>query len=121
MHLQTIPATHSTSRPAPPEALFAPPYVLHPASHEVQVNGDVLRLTTKEFDLAYFLFRRRGEPVSRRELGERVWGHGPAIESRTLDAHVSRLRRKLSIYPANGWRLVALYGFGYSLQPSRVA
>lgn len=103
------------------ELLELPPYVFHPASHEVDIAGATLRLTTKEFDLAYLVFRRPGQPLSRRLLSELIWGHGPLIESRTLDAHMSRIRRKLAIGPDKGWRLISIYGFGYCLQPARTA
>lgn len=98
--------------------LLVPPYAFDPVAQSVAVDGTHVVLTTKEFDLAYFLFRRRGEPVSRREVGERIWGHGPHIESRTLDAHVSRVRRKLRLGCGTGWRLASIYGFGYCLRPA---
>lgn len=100
------------------DLLQVPPFTFDPIAQRVEVDGAEITLTNKEFDLAYFLFRRRGEPVSRREVGERVWGHGPAIESRTLDAHVSRVRRKLRLDRGTGWRLAAIYGFGYCLRPA---
>lgn len=99
------------------ELLEVPPFTFDPAAQRVAIGGREVVLTHKEFDLAYFLFRRRGEPVSRREVGERIWGHGPAIESRTLDAHVSRVRRKLRLDRYEGWRLASIYGFGYCLRP----
>lgn len=54
--------------------------------------------------------------LSRRQVCERVWGRSAVVPSRTLDTHVSRVRRKLGFMPENGWRLAAKHGYGYRLQ-----
>jgi len=80
-------------------------------------GGEVKTLTSKEFQLGLLLFRNLGRPLSRDYLLHHVWGRRVGVETRTLDAHVSRLRTKLELSPANGYRLMTVYGFGYRLEP----
>jgi DNA-binding response OmpR family regulator len=87
-----------------------------PATESVSRDGRVEPLTTKEFQLAMVFFRNLSRPLSRDYLLRHVWGRRPDLETRTLDAHVSRLRSKLNLRPANGFRLVTVYGFGYRLE-----
>ncbi|MCU7886126.1 MAG: helix-turn-helix domain-containing protein, partial [Candidatus Thiodiazotropha sp. (ex Lucinoma annulata)] len=49
-------------------------------------------------------------------LLESIWGFGPGLMTRTVDTHISRLRRKLGLTPENGWRLKAVYHQGYRLE-----
>jgi DNA-binding response OmpR family regulator len=44
-----------------------------------------------------------------------IWGQNAVRSSRTLDTHVSRVRNKLKLLPKYGWRLAAVYGYGYRL------
>ncbi|MDG2520766.1 response regulator transcription factor [Caulobacter segnis] len=92
-------------------------YRLDPASDTVHLAGEAVVMTAKEFQLARQLFANAGRALSREYLLEKIWGQRPDLESRTLDAHVSRLRSKLSLRPDNGFRLVTVYGFGYRLEP----
>lgn len=81
------------------------------------VSGEVsIELTEKEFQLAWILFSNVGRLLSRDHLLETVWGFGPGLVTRTVDTHMSRLRRKLSLVPENGWRLKAVYHQGYRLE-----
>jgi two-component system, OmpR family, response regulator RegX3 len=74
-----------------------------------------LMLTAKDFDLAALLLRNVGRLLSRRYLLETIWGANTLPFSRSLDTHVSRVRNKLGLTPEQGWRLVAVYGYGYRL------
>lgn len=89
---------------------------MDPGAHTVSWEGHVETLTPKEFQLATILFNNLARPLSREYLLRRVWGQRPDLETRTLDAHVSRLRSKLRLRPANGFRLTTVYGFGYRLE-----
>ncbi|HMO42855.1 MAG TPA: helix-turn-helix domain-containing protein [Phenylobacterium sp.] len=73
-------------------------------------------MTAKEFALALTLFRNANRPLSRAYLMETVWGRRPDLATRTLDAHVSRLRSKLNLHPEQGYRLAPVYSFGYRLE-----
>ena len=77
-----------------------------------------MALTNKEFDLALLLFRNLGTLFNRQTLLERIWdlSTDAAVDSRTVDTHVSRLRRKLNLEPAAGGQLSTVYGHGYRLE-----
>lgn len=79
-------------------------------------NGQNVDLTEKEFKLALMLFSNVGRLLSRNHMLEAVWGVGPGLATRTVDTHVSRIRRKLALMPENGWRLKAIYHHGYRLE-----
>lgn len=99
------------------DALELPPYRFEPAGQRLLRAGEPVRdLTDKEFQLALFLFRNVGRLLSRGHLLEAVWGLGPAVPTRTLDTHMSRIRRKLELQPANGFRIAPVYNFGYRLE-----
>ncbi len=106
--------------PAPPPAGpedFGP--YRHVAGEQgMYLNGARRDLTAKELQLALVLFRNAARALSRDYLLETVWGHSPDLETRTLDAHLSKLRTKLELRPEHGFRLVTIYGFGYRLEPT---
>ena len=91
-------------------------YHLDPKTHTISVNGEAIELTSREFDLAWFLFRNSGRVLSRGHILEAVWGSSPDLNTRTVDTHISRLRKKLNISEGNGWRLKAIYQHGYRLE-----
>ena len=66
--------------------------------------------------LASFFFRNPGRLLTRRELFREIWGINTPIESRTVDVHVSRIRRSLDIAPRNGYRIKTVYQHGYRLE-----
>lgn len=92
------------------------PYRFDARRTQVARNGVWLDLTSREFWLARLLFQNLGRPVARSFLIHKVWGHADGVESRTLDAHISRLRRKLDLHPTSGFRLAMVYGYGYRLE-----
>jgi DNA-binding response OmpR family regulator len=69
--------------------------VLRPAAREVTLNGDPIELTAREFDLLSYLANRVGAVVTRRELLTEVWHQPYHASDRTVDVHLSWLRRKL--------------------------
>ena len=117
--LARIAAIHR--RTGPREAMGASetygPYVLHPARQMVAIEGEEVVLTAKEFELAATLFRNMHRPLSRSYLLELVWGRNPDLPTRTLDAHISRIRAKLGLRPERGFRLIPVYSYGYRLEP----
>ena len=73
-----------------------------------------LELTAKDFELAVLLLRNVGRLLSRRHLLEALWRQDASNSSRSLDTHVSRVR-KLKLTPEHRWHLVVVYGYGYRL------
>lgn len=76
----------------------------------VSVDGVPIRLTRREFELLHFLVQNRRRVVSRERLLERVWGYETAIETRSVDVHVGRLRAKLG---TAGGQIETVIGLGY--------
>jgi len=70
--------------------------VLRRDSHEVTVGGSPVELTPKEFELLAYLLENPGTVFSRDHLLDRVWGMTYPAGTRTVDAHVAQLRRKLA-------------------------
>ncbi|MDP3541055.1 MAG: response regulator transcription factor [Elusimicrobiota bacterium] len=84
------------------------------ARHEVKVKGRPVRLATKEFRVLELLLEADGKVLSRDALLERVWEHdaGLDLDTRTVDQHIARLRRKLG---EAGAVIVTVPNFGYKL------
>lgn len=83
---------------------------------EVRLNGRVLRLKPKEFDLLLFLSRHQGIALSRDLILERVWEWSYDGNSRTVDVHVRWLREKIENDSANPNRIVTVRGVGYRFE-----
>ncbi len=98
------------------EELEIGPYVINLSKRTILSAGEDVTLTDKDFDLAVFMFQNIGRLLSRDFLLERVWGISSDINTRTVDTHVSRLRRKLNIKPENGFRVKTIYQHGYRLE-----
>ena len=64
--------------------------------HEVRVNGKEISLTPKEFELIRYLIINKGRVLSRDLLLEKIWGYEYAGDTRTVDVHVRRLRKKIN-------------------------
>lgn len=88
----------------------------NPLDLTVEGPGGEVALTEREFALALILFKNINRQLSRAYLLETVWGWSPDVQTRTLDAHVSRLRGKLDLRPENGFRLAPVYSYGYRLE-----
>ncbi|MFZ1747092.1 MAG: response regulator [Nitrospirales bacterium] len=87
--------------------------------HQVTVDGTVVELTVKEFDLLCALMRANGRVLNREQILETVWGYSNAvdIESRTVDVHIRRLREKLG---SEYTRIVTVKGVGYRFESGTV-
>ena len=83
---------------------------IDPEKHEVRVGGKRIELTAKEFMLLQFLVENQDRVFSREKLLDHVWGIEVAIETRTVDVHIRRLREKLG---KAGGHITTLRGFGY--------
>jgi DNA-binding response OmpR family regulator len=82
--------------------------------HEVKINGRVKIFPPKEYALLKHLIKADGRVMTREQLLERIWGHEPddIVDTRTVDQHVARLRRKLG---RERTRLVTVTNEGYRL------
>lgn len=85
--------------------------------YEARRQGQPVDLTTKELGLLVALARRPGVLVRREELAEEVWGTGLWPVNRSLDVHMSSLRRKLGDTPRQPRYVQTVHGLGFRLLP----
>lgn len=90
-------------------------YRFVPQSKNAFVNGEKADLTAKDFDLAWYLFRNVGALLSREQLMREVWNVS-GLKTRTVDVHISRIRKRLNINPESGYRIKTIYQHGYRLE-----
>lgn len=96
------------------EILNCKPYTLDINKREFSIEGQQVPLTSKEFELALYFFRHKDAVLSRKNLLEDVWGVTADLRTRTVDAHVSRLRHKLQLSDSP-WKISSIYKYGYCL------
>jgi DNA-binding response OmpR family regulator len=94
-----------------PEVLSAGGVEVDLARREARVEGRVVALTSREFQLLAFFAERPGRALSRQQLLDGVWGPGWYGDDRTVDAHVRQLRKKLG----DALPLNTVWGMGYRL------
>jgi len=84
---------------------------------KVFLKGEELELTAKEFDVLSYLAQRQGTVISKEELHAAVWKSPSGTEGRTIDVHISTLRKKLGERPDDDTRyLHTVIGAGVKLQ-----
>lgn len=91
-------------------------YNIDPINNTIYLHNEAITLAPKEYELALLLFRNPGRLFSRDVLSTAVWNREIPATSRTLDTHLSNIRRKLQLRPENGVRLNASYALGYRLE-----
>ncbi len=84
--------------------------------HQVTINGEIVSLPLKEFELLEFLMRNAGRVLTRTQLIDRVWGGDYYGDTKTLDVHIKRLRAKIESDPANPVLIQTIRGLGYKLE-----
>jgi len=91
-------------------------YEVNKKTGTITLQGNVIDLTDREFMLADALLMKLGNILSRSYILENIWGINAAVDTRTIDTHISRIRQKLQLVPENGWRIKAVYQHGYRLE-----
>lgn len=79
------------------------------------VDQEEVDLTSTEFKLILYLCEREGKILERATLLEKVWGYNSAVNSRTLDTHIKRIRSKIGVYAGH---ITTLRGVGYKYDSS---
>lgn len=119
-HKEMLARINAVARRANPhiddEIIELTPYRIDSTSREVTIDGEQIKLTEKEFKLVQFLFKNIGRLLSRDHILSAVWGYDLGMNTRTVDTHMSRIRKKLDILPEKGWRLSSIYHQGYRLE-----
>jgi DNA-binding response OmpR family regulator len=104
-------------RQAPPnEEIRIGSAVLNPRKHELVRKGRAATLSFYEVELLRLLWEKAGQPVSREEILEKIWGVS-GTSTRSVDNFVVKLRKKIEENAAKPKHIVTIYGTGYKLVP----
>jgi two-component system response regulator RegX3 len=101
------------AEPPPVEVLRGGPVELDVGRHEVRVRGDLVPFPPKEFELLEALLARKGRLLTRDFLISEVWGPDYFGDTKTLDVHMKRIRRKVEDQPHSPAYLLTVRGLGY--------
>jgi two-component system response regulator RegX3 len=93
------------------------PVCIDVSLREAMVRGRAVELSRKEFDLLALLISESGRVVTRQQCMERIWRDRKMGDSRTLDTHVKRLRKKVESNPADPQHVLTVRGIGYRFKP----
>lgn len=85
-------------------------------SHTVSVDGTIVPMPLKEFELLELLLRNAGRVLTRGQLIDRVWGSDYFGDTKTLDVHIKRIRSRIEKVPSEPVMLVTVRGLGYRFE-----
>lgn len=109
--------THASPELPDEQPLEYSGFRIDPRTRLVEVNGDEIELTAREFDMLWLLARHPRQVFSRDRLLERVWGLADYIDPSTVTVHIHRLRAKVEADPANPRHILTVWGGGYKFEP----
>jgi len=115
--IRTVLRRVSPREGAPSDRLTFGDLSLNLTSYEVTVAGQPVQLTPTEFKVLSTLVRSPGRVYSRLQLLDAALGEAYEGYERSVDTHISNLRRKIETDPANPRRIVTVYGLGYKFVP----
>jgi two-component system response regulator ResD len=101
-----------------PARLVYPGLTIIPAARRVEVDGHVVELTAKEFDVLLTLARAPDQVMTRETLLSKAWGFDYLGDSRTVDVHIGTLRKKVERDPAQPRFIKTVWTVGYKFDPS---
>jgi DNA-binding response OmpR family regulator len=103
------------SRSTVPDELAVGPITLHTGTHQVHVQGNAVALTGAEFRVLELLMRSAGHVISRDAMTEQALGRKLVAYDRSIDTHISNLRRKLDLPAGKNPEIKNVRGSGYTL------
>ncbi|MDA8404451.1 MAG: response regulator transcription factor [Desulfobacteraceae bacterium] len=106
-------STGSNKKTTAPKTFTDGDITFDPGNHKVTIHGRDIPLTSVEFSLFYELLKNAGDVVSRDDLAERVLGRKLSLFDRSIDVHVSSLRKKLGYKHPGMERIKSVRGVGY--------
>lgn len=86
---------------------------IDPVAREVRLRGEVVEMTSREFELLFFFARNPGRALNRMELLNQVWGYSHDGYEHTVNSHINRLRTKIETNPARPAYILTVWGVGY--------
>lgn len=112
-------ALSSTSPQSPMKILRARDLVIDPAKREAALNGKIVELTSKEFDLLLHFAQNPGRVYSRAQLLDKVWGYEHSGYEHTVNSHINRLRAKIEKDASNPEYILTVWSVGYKFTETR--
>ncbi|SDF53781.1 response regulator transcription factor [Sporolituus thermophilus] len=98
------------------DILRFPELEINMAEHTVIAFGKPVALANKEREVLWQLASHAGKVLSREQLLELVWDYSYCGDTRTVDTHVKRLRKKLGVGPHSPWDIKTVWGIGYKFE-----
>ena len=86
---------------------------LNHSAHTLKINGKIINITPKEYEILTYLINNKGIAISREQLLSNIWGYDFFGEDRTVDTHIKMLRNSLGKYRDN---IVTIRGLGYKYE-----
>lgn len=86
-------------------------------AHEIKLDGQILEVRPREFELLEFFLRHPHQALSRELLLESVWGYEFRGDTRTVDVHIRWLRKKIEVNPSIPTRIITVRSVGYKFIP----
>ena len=91
-------------------------YAVKVREKTVLVNGDAVKLNDKEFELFLFFYGNTNAIFDRQSIYNYIWSDAKQQSTRTLDTHISRIRKRLKLDGSYGLRIKPVYGVGYVME-----
>ena len=91
-------------------------FVIKPDRYEILLNGEVLDLTLKEYELLELLMRNKGRVLKREYLLQVLWDYADGVNTRVLDVHISKIRDKIELDSKNPAYIKTIRGLGYKFE-----
>ncbi|MEX3954199.1 winged helix-turn-helix domain-containing protein [Paraburkholderia sp. EG287B] len=113
---QTLRRFGQGTTPLDDDSVTVGAYTLERRTASILVGDESVRLTSREFAIAWMLFSHAGEYVSRSQIAAAVWGSTEDIVGRTLEQHIYKLRKKLGLNGLLGVQLRTMYAHGYRIE-----
>jgi two-component system response regulator RegX3 len=86
---------------------------------DIRRGGEEVKFTRTEYNLLEFFVRNSDRPFTRSTILKRVWGYDGCLQTRTVDAHVVKLRQKLEPDPSAPRHFLTIHGVGYRFRMNR--
>ncbi len=96
------------------EVIYAGDIVIDKSAHQVSIDGNVIELSYKEFELLTYFAENQGIALSREKILNNVWNYDYFGDARTIDTHVKKLRSKLG--EKGGECIKTIWGMGYKFE-----
>ena len=89
--------------------------IIDKKAYRITVGGNDIALTSKEFDLLYFLAKNKNQVFSKSQLLDAIWGHAAYGDENTITVYIRRIREKFEVDPSNPTYIKTVWGVGYKL------